>query len=61
MIIEVKWNKSAESAINHIKKKNYTGKLKGYGKEILLVGINYSKDVDENGKHHECVIESFDM
>ena len=39
--------------IKQIKEKRYSGALKGYKNEILLVGINYNKD-----KHHECVIES---
>ena len=57
MIIELKWNKSADTAINQIKEKRYAGALAGYGKEILLVGITYNKDSSD--KKHECVIESF--
>lgn len=53
MVIELKWNKSADTAINQIKDKRYTGKLTGYCKEILLVGINYDRDT----KKHECNIE----
>ena len=53
MIIELKYDKDADAAIKQIKEKRYSGALKGYKNEILLVGINYSKD-----KHHECVIES---
>ena len=53
MIIELKYDKDADAAINQIKEKRYSGALKGYKNEILLVGINYNKD-----KHHECVIES---
>lgn len=56
MIIELKYEKSADSAITQIKEKRYNGNLKGYGNEILLVGINYDKDSDD--KHHECIIES---
>ena len=54
MIIELKWDRSADSAIKQIKENRYAGKLNGYGNEILLVGINYDKD----SKKHECVIES---
>ena len=53
MIIELKYDKDADAAIKQIKEKRYSGALKGYKNEILLVGINYNKD-----KHHECVIES---
>ncbi|MBR6924339.1 MAG: hypothetical protein IKH50_07370 [Oscillospiraceae bacterium] len=51
--VETKYDKDADAAIKQIKEKRYSGALKGYKNEILLVGINYSKD-----KHHECVIES---
>lgn len=55
MIIELKYENDADSAIRQIKEKRYAGQLKGYGKEILLVGISYGKD-----KKHECMIESVD-
>jgi len=54
MIIELKYDKDAKSAINQIKDKNYAGNLIGYSSEILLVGINY----DKTSKKHECVIET---
>ena len=53
MVIELKRGEQAETAIEQIKQKNYTGALKGYRGEVLLVGITY----DEN-KKHTCVIES---
>ncbi|MBE6841857.1 MAG: hypothetical protein E7510_03385 [Ruminococcus sp.] len=56
MIIELKWDKDSDTAIKQIKEKRYSGTLKGYGKEILLVGVNYDKDT----KKHECIIESVD-
>ena len=56
MIVELKYNKSADSAIQQIKENRYQGALSGYRDKILLVGINY--DVDgEDKKHHTCVIE----
>lgn len=54
IILELKFNKSAEDAMNQIKEKNYIAKVKEY-KEVLLVGINY----DAKTKHHECIIESY--
>ena len=57
IIIELKWDKNADSAIRQIKERRYTGNLKGYGKKILLVGISYDKK-SEN-KKHECVIEEW--
>ena len=52
MVVELKWNKTAEAAIAQIKNKKYPDALEGFD-NILLVGINYDKD----SKEHECVIE----
>ena len=56
MVVELKYNKSADTAIKQIKEKRYQGALSGYGDKILLVGINYDAE-GENKKHHTCVIE----
>ena len=53
LLIELKYDKSAESAITQIKEKNYLQFFKDYKGEVLLVGINYSKDT----KTHQCIIE----
>lgn len=53
MIIELKYDKSAETAIEQIKNKQYAQCMKEYSGEILLVGINYEKD----NKKHTCKIE----
>lgn len=55
LLVELKWNKSAEGAIGQIKKKKYAFWIEGYTGDILLVGISYSK----KEKHHECVIEKY--
>jgi hypothetical protein len=55
MVIELKWNKSAEGAIEQIKNKNYPQALEGFGSDILLVGVNY----DVKSKKHSCVIEKY--
>lgn len=55
MIVELKWNESADTAIRQIKERRYAGALAGYTGEILLVGINYDKDATD--KKHSCVIE----
>ncbi len=58
MVVELKYNQSADTAIRQIKEKRYQGALSGYGDKILLVGINY--DVEgEDKKHHTCVIEEW--
>ncbi len=53
LVIELKWDKTAESAIAQIKKKQYCQSLAEYQGNILLVGINYDKETRE----HSCVIE----
>ena len=55
MIVELKWNKTAEGAITQIKDRNYPAALKEYGGEIVLVGVNY----DVKTKEHTCRIERF--
>lgn len=54
MVIELKWNKTAETAIDQIKKKKYTQALTDYQGNILLVGINY----DRKSRKHVCMIET---
>lgn len=53
MIVELKWNHSAKTAIKQIKDKKYPESLKDFTGKILLVGINYSKKT----KKHTCKIE----
>lgn len=53
MIVELKYDKSAESALEQVKNKKYADCLKDYSGEVLLVGINYNKD----DKRHTCKIE----
>ena len=58
MIIELKNNKSAESAINQIKEKKYDDLLEHYRGDLLFVGINYDPDTKEHQcKIEECMIE----
>ncbi len=58
MIIELKYDKDADSAIRQIHEKRYDGDLKKYFGNLLLVGINYDKDAKgANSKKHSCVIE----
>lgn len=58
MIIELKYNKDAETAIKQIHENRYDGDLKKYYGNLLLVGINYDKNAKgKNAKKHSCVIE----
>ena len=56
LLVELKWNHSAKTALEQIKDKKYTQALQYYTGEILLVGINYNKKT----KEHECLIERFE-
>lgn len=55
MIVELKYDKDADSAISQIHRKEYKGKVQDYTGNLLLVGINY----DKNTKTHSCVIEKY--
>ena len=54
IVLELKVNKDADSAISQIKHKQYPKKLLEYTSNLLLVGINY----DRKTKTHDCRIES---
>ncbi len=53
LIIELKWDKKARTAISQIKEKEYAKILEDYTGDILLIGISY----DKTTKKHECIIE----
>ena len=55
MVVELKYNQSADTAIRQIKGKRYQGALSGYPDKVLLVGINYNAE-GKDKKHHTCVI-----
>ena len=60
LIIELKYDKDAEGAIAQIKRQEYPDRLEAYKGNILLVGINYNKDIGNTSsdfKHHTCDIE----
>lgn len=59
LVIELKWERSAEGAIAQIKNKHYPDAIKDFGREILLVGINYDKDAPAGERKHTCVIEKY--
>ena len=53
LIVELKWNKDAKTAIMQIKDNKYPNSISRYTGKILLVGINY----DKKTKKHQCIIE----
>lgn len=55
LLVELKWNQSAETALRQIKEKDYPAALRHFTGDILLVGVNY----DKKTKKHQCIIEKF--
>ena len=55
LVIELKWDKNAKTALQQIKDKKYPNSILSYTGKILLVGISY----DKKSKKHECVIEEY--
>ena len=55
LVIELKFNNTADTAIDQIKRKQYPAKIAEYTGDILLVGISYDRD----SKQHTCRIERY--
>lgn len=53
LIVELKWDKTKEDAVEQMKEKKYVRALKHFQGEVLLVGINYNHTTRE----HSCLIE----
>ena len=53
IVLELKYDQDADSAIRQIHRKQYPAKVSQYSGDLLLVGINY----DRNLKTHQCKIE----
>ena len=61
LLVELKYDKTRETATDQIRAKNYPQKLEHYKGNILMIGINYEKDVRSTSleyKHHSCKIET---
>ena len=56
LIVELKWNQKAQTALQQIKEKQYPDSVLDYTGDILLVGINY----DKKTKEHQCLIERYE-
>ena len=57
LLVELKWNQSAQTAIRQIKEKNYPDSIRQYAGKLLLVGISY----DKKSKIHQCTIEKYQI
>ena len=55
LLVELKWNNKAETALQQIKDKKYVQAVSDYTGKILLVAIAY----DKKSKEHDCIIEEF--
>ena len=55
IVLELKYNQDADTAISQIKRKQYPAKVAEYTDNLLLVGINY----DRQKKTHDCRIEHY--
>lgn len=55
LVVELKWDKSAEGALEQVRKKEYCRSLEEYQGGLLLVGVNY----DKKTKEHSCKIEKY--
>jgi len=53
IVLELKFNRDADAAIDQIKRRQYPAKLQDYADRLLLVGINYDRET----KTHSCRIE----
>ena len=53
LVIELKWDTAAQTAIDQIRERDYPEILKPFSADILLVGISYDRD----SKQHTCRIE----
>lgn len=56
LVVELKWDKTAQTALQQIKDRKYPDSIVDYTGNILMVGINYDKDT----KTHECKIEKYE-
>ena len=60
MLVELKYDESANTAISQIHRQKYPDRLEHYKGNLILVGINYDKTVTNESpsfKHHSCLIE----
>lgn len=55
VVIELKYDKTTDTAISQVKQKHYPEKIQEYTGDILLVGISYDQDT----KKHKCHIEQY--
>lgn len=60
LVIELKWNQSAKTALEQIRDRRYPEAVRGYGGTVLLVGISYDKEAPAGKRKHQCRIEKYE-
>ena len=55
IVVELKYDKTADSAIDQIHRKEYPKSLKGFSKQIILCGINYNKSTSKHEVEMEVI------
>ena len=53
LVVELKWDRPAQTAVDQIRDRDYPAALRGWGGPVLLVGVTY----DRKSKAHACRIE----
>ncbi len=62
MVIELKYDQDADTAISQIHRRQYPSSLDQYSGNLLLVGISYQRDARSGSiswKQHKCRIEKY--
>ena len=60
LLVELKYSKTAQTAAGQIRERNYPQRLEAYEGNLLLVSVNYDKEIaagDGSYKRHSCIIE----
>ena len=61
IVCELKWNQSADGAIDQIRTRRYPNVFGDFKGKVLLCGINYDRDAKDKAKQHQCAIEEWDL
>ncbi len=62
LLIELKYGQNTDAAMDQIRKRKYLDKFGHYTGNILVIGINYNKELradQSKFKHHSCKIERY--
>ena len=62
LLVELKYDKTVQTAADQIRDRNYPQKLTHYEGNLLLVSVNYEKEItagNETYKRHSCIIEKY--